>query len=176
MPEKPSKLRVALISGAAIGIVSAVPGLNLINCCCCAGVILGGVLAVYLYKQEFTADLPVLESSDALILGVLCGVVSAFVTTLLNVIILAAFGDVASELAISFVETLIERANLPPETAEQLRSQMEQSMAEQSSFMGVMTELFISLLIHPLFAMLGGLIGFSIFRPKRTIEDLPRPS
>lgn len=175
MPEKPGKLRIAMISGAVIGVVSSVPGLNLINCCCCAGIILGGVLAVYLHKQESTPGVPAMESSDALILGVITGVVSAFVTTLLNLFILALFGDIASEFVYSFVEQLIERANLPPETAEQLRNQMEQSMAEQTTFLGVMTELFVSLLIHPLFAMLGGLIGFSIFKPKRTIEDLPQP-
>lgn len=121
MPEKPGKLRIAMISGAVIGVVSSVPGLNLINCCCCAGIILGGVLAVYLHKQEFTPGVPAMESSDALILGVITGVVSAFVTTLLNLFILALFGDIASEFVYSFVKQLIERANLPPETAEQLQ-------------------------------------------------------
>jgi len=51
---------------------------------------------------------------------------------------------------------------------------MEQAMAEQSSFIGVMTELALSLIIHPLFALLGGLIGFSIFKQKRMIGDLPQ--
>ena len=174
MPEKPNKLRVALISGGVIGFVSAVPGLNLINCCCCAGIILGGVLAVYLYKQEFTEGMPAMESSDALILGVMAGVVSAFVSTILNLFIIELFGDVASEFAYSIIEKLIEQANLPPENVEDLRSQMEQAMAEQSSFIGVMTELALSLIIHPLFALLGGLIGFSIFKQKRMIGDLPQ--
>src|SRR3990172_10679909 len=71
MPNKPDKIRVSLICGAIIGAVWAIPGLNLINCCCCAGVILGGVLAVYLYKQEFTEEMQPMESSDAVILGIM---------------------------------------------------------------------------------------------------------
>ena len=169
MPEKPSKLRVSIISGVAIGLVSAIPGLNFINCCCCAGIILGGVLAVYLYKQEHAEGAPPIESSDGLILGVTAGVVSAFSTTLLNLLIMVLFGDVASEFLRSFTEQILEQVNLPPETIEQLRSQIDASMAEATTFMGVMKEFLFNLLIHPLFAMLGGLIGYSIFKPKKPV-------
>ncbi len=175
MPEKPNKLRVSLISGVAIGFVSAIPGLNLINCCCCAGIILGGVLAVYLYKQDHADGAPPMESSDGLILGVTTGVVSAFCTTVLNLLIMVLFGDVASEFLRSFTEQILEYANLPPETIEQLRSQIDASMAEAATFMGVMKELLFNLLIHPLFAMLGGLIGYSVFKPKKPVEVTPAP-
>ena len=175
MPEKPSKLRVSIISGVAIGFVSAIPGLNLINCCCCAGIILGGVLAVYLYKQEHVEGVPPMESSDGLILGVTTGVVSAFTTTLLNLLIMTLFGDVASEFLRSFTEQILENVNLPPETIDQMRDQIDASMAEASTFMGVMKELLFNLLIHPLFAMLGGLIGYSVFKPKKPVEFTPTP-
>ncbi|MEX2117146.1 MAG: hypothetical protein WEB37_09670 [Bacteroidota bacterium] len=175
MPEKPNKLRVSLISGVVIGLVSAIPGLNLINCCCCAGIILGGVLAVYLYKQEHVEGAPPMESSDGLILGVTTGVVSAFCTTVLNLLIMALFGDVASEFLRSFTEQILDQANLPPETIDQLRSQIDASMDEAKTFMGVMKELLFNLLIHPLFAMLGGLIGYSIFKPKKPVEFTPTP-
>ena len=175
MPQKPDKLRVSLIAGTVIGLVSAIPGLNLINCCCCAGIILGGVLAVYLYKQEHVEGAPPMESSDGLILGVTAGVVSAFTTTLLNLLIMVLFGDVASEFLRSFTDQILEKANLPPDTIEQLRSQIDASMDEAKTFMGVMKELLFNLLIHPLFAMLGGLIGYSVFKPKKPVELTPTP-
>jgi uncharacterized protein involved in cysteine biosynthesis len=175
MPEKTNKLRVSIISGSVIALVSSIPGLNLINCCCCAGIILGGVLAVYLYKQEHEEGAPPLESSDGLILGVTSGVISAFVTTILNVLIMALFGDIAAEFIRSFIDQLLEMANVPPETAEQLQSQMDASMAEAKTFLGVMKELLLNLLIHPLFAMLGGLIGYSIFKAKKPAEFHPSP-
>lgn len=173
MPEKPGKLRVSLISGGVIALVSAIPGLNLINCCCCAGIILGGVLAVYLYKQEHVEGAPPLESSDGLILGVTAGVISAFGTTVLNVLIIALFGDVASEFVRSLTDSILEQATLPPETLEQLRDQIDASMAEATTFMGVMKELLFNLLIHPLFAMLGGLIGYSVLKRRDAQSPLP---
>jgi uncharacterized protein involved in cysteine biosynthesis len=173
MPEKPGKLRVSLLAGSVIAFVSAVPGLNLINCCCCAGILLGGVLAMYLHKQEYTEAMPPMESSDALIVGLIAGLVSAFGTTILNLLFIALFGDVATELARSIIESIIERANLPPETVEELRQQIEDSMAESTTFLGVMKELLFNLLIHPLFAMLGGLIGYSVIKRKGPQPNLP---
>jgi beta-aspartyl-peptidase (threonine type) len=93
MLEKPNKFRIALISGGVIGAVSGIPGISLINCCCCAGVWLGGVLAMYLYKQQFTEGMPPLEASDALMLGLMSGVVGAFAATLLSVAILVVLTD-----------------------------------------------------------------------------------
>lgn len=173
MQEKPNKLRVALIAGGAIAVVSAVPGLNLINCCCCAGIILGGVLAVYLHRQDYREDMPPMESSDALIVGLTAGLVSAFGTTILNLLFMALFGDAAGEIARSFIESLIENIDLPPDAAEQLRQQMEDTVAESTTFFGVMQELLFNLLVHPLFAMLGGLIGYSVLKRRNTQEPLP---
>ena len=171
MPEKPSKIRIALISGAVIGVVSALPGLNLINCCCCAGILLGGMLSVYLYKQEFTEGMPPMESSDAVILGIVSGVVGAFSMTILDVLIASLFGDLSAELARSVMERLLEimeeQGTVPAELIEQLRSEMEKSFAESQSFWAIISNLFVSLIVYPIFAMLGGLLGYSIWRPKR---------
>ena len=173
MQEKPSKVRVALVSGAAIGVVSAIPGLSLINCCCCAGILLGGMLSVYLYRQEFTDQTPPMESSDAVILGIIAGVVGAFAMTLVDVLIISLFGDIGGRLAQSVMERLLEtmeeQGTMPPEMVEQLRGEMEKSLQESQSFWGVISTLFISLIIYPLFAMLGALIGYSIWKPKRQL-------
>ncbi|MBI2619311.1 MAG: hypothetical protein HYW57_04460 [Ignavibacteriales bacterium] len=179
MPEKPDKIRVALISGAAIGAVWAIPGLNLINCCCCAGVILGGVLAVYLYKQEFHPDTPPMESSDAAVLGIMTGIAAAVVATTLNLLISFLFGDVTAEFAMSLLDGIFEKmeseGTLPPETVDQLRSEIEQSLAQSKTAIGVLMDLITNLIVNPLFATLGALIGYSMFKPKRTIGDVPQP-
>lgn len=177
MPEKPSKIRVALISGGLIGLVWAVPGINLINCCCCAGVILGGILAVYLHKQEFSANMPAMESSDAVIVGILSGVAGAFTTVILNLLIYAMFGDVAAGIARSILGGLIERmeesGSFPPEAIDQMKNEFERSISQSHSFMGVMADLLLNLIINPLFAMLGALIGFSILKPRKHIDTPP---
>ncbi len=42
MQNQPSKLMPAVWGGVLIGVISGVPGLRLINCMCCLGVVGGG--------------------------------------------------------------------------------------------------------------------------------------
>ena len=170
MLEKPNKLRIALICGAVIGVVSATPGLSLINCCCCAGVWLGGLLAMYLYKQEFTEGMPPLESSDALMLGLMAGVVGAFSAVLVNVLILVIFGPVEAELVRSIagkvLDRMSEQGSLPADMVETLKDQIETSIKDSGRMSNIFGGLFITLIVYPIFTILGALLGFSIFRPK----------
>ena len=177
MPEKPNKVRTALICGALIGVISSVPGLSLINCCCCAGVWLGGVLAMYLYKQQFTEGMPPLESSDALLLGLMAGVTGAFVATIINVLIFVLFGPVEMALVKSIVgrvmDRLAEQGSLPNDMADSIREQINQSMKDAGRMSNIFGGLFISLIVYPIFAILGALLGFAIFRPKNPPQANP---
>ncbi|MBM4160791.1 MAG: hypothetical protein FJ217_06810 [Ignavibacteria bacterium] len=177
MLEKPNKFRVALISGAAIGAVSGIPGLNLLNCCCCAGVWLGGVLAMYLYRQEFTEGMPPLESSDALLLGLMSGVVGAFVATFLSVAILVVFGPIEAEFLRSLFEKgldrLAEEGTLPSDMVDQFRDQLESAVQDSARVSSILGNLFIELIVYPIFAILGALLGYAFFRPKTPPQATP---
>ena len=170
MPEKPNKIRIALICGGVIGLVSSVPGLSLINCCCCAGVWLGGVLAMYLYKQQFTEEMPPLESSDALMLGLMAGVVGAFTATIVNVLIYVTFGPVEAELVRSIVGKLLDRmaaqGSMPTDMVDSLKEQIEASIKDAGRMSNIFGGLFITLIVYPIFTILGALLGYSMFRPK----------
>jgi hypothetical protein len=170
MLEKPNKLRIALISGITIGAVSAVPGISLINCCCCAGVWLGGVMAMYLYKKQFTEGMPPLESSDALMLGLMSGVIGAFTATVINVLILTIIGPVEQELVKSIVgkllDRLVEQGGLQSDMADTLKEQVEQSIRDSGKLSNIFGSLFMALILYPIFSILGALLGFAIFRPK----------
>lgn len=170
MLEKPSKLRIALISGAVIGAVSSVPGISLINCCCCAGVWLGGVLAVYLYQQQFTEEMPRLESSDALMLGLMAGVIGAFTATLLNVLILVTFGPVEAELVKSLAEKVLDRlaeqGSMTPDMVDLMKEQIDQSIRDAGRPSSIFGSMFIALIVYPIFTILGAMLGFTIFRRK----------
>jgi hypothetical protein len=52
MPTQPSKFMPALYGGIIMAVISAVPVVNLVNCFCCAGIMLGGFLAVFFFKKE----------------------------------------------------------------------------------------------------------------------------
>ena len=170
MLEKPNKIRIALICGGVIGLVSSVPCLSLINCCCCAGVWLGVVLAMYLYKQQFTEGMPPLESSDALMLGLMAGVVGAFTSTIVNVLIFVTFGPVEAQLVRSIVGKLVDRlaeqGSVPNDMVDSMKGQIESSIKDAGRMSNIFGGLFITLIVYPIFTILGALLGYSLFRPK----------
>jgi ammonia channel protein AmtB len=84
MYEKPNKFQAVLFSGILIGLISGIPFIRFLNCCC-AGILVGGAVSVYLYRREFTEEMPPMESSDALIVGIISGIIGALLTTMLSV-------------------------------------------------------------------------------------------
>lgn len=175
MLEKPSKYRAALFGGIAIGLVSSIPGLSLINCCCCAGIVLGGLLTVYLYQRDFVEGMPPLEASDAAMLGIMAGVVGAFAAVVFDLLLLLTMGPVAQEFVQSVVERLLENleesGSIPAEAADQIREQLQDALSQGTTVRGVLSNLFFSLVVYPLFSILGALIGYALFRPKRRPDD-----
>jgi len=172
MLEKPNKQRAAIIGGLVIGAISGIPGLNLLNCCCCAGILFGGALSVYLYRQEFTDEMPPIESSDALILGIISGIIGALITTILSAVISLTFGPVEVEMMRNIMEKLAEKleneGSVPEGTLDNMRDQFEQAIKEANNFGGILRSLIYALILYPIFSMLGGLIGFGIYGKKKS--------
>ena len=170
MDERPNKLRIALISGAVIGAISGIPGLSLINCCCCAGILMGGYLATYLYRQELTDAMSPMQTSDVVVLGLAAGVAGAFIGALLELFISLAFGDVSNQLVQSATNRLIDyfesSGTLPTSESDNLRGQIDDAIKRAQGTSGFLSNLFSSLLIYPLFSMLGALIGHAMLKRK----------
>lgn len=158
--QRPDKFIPALYGGLIIGFISAVPILQFVNCLCCAGVLFGGFLAVFFYKSNFTPDTPPYASGDCLAVGALAGVVGAVISTLLSLVFVAMFGDVARE----FVMKMLENPNLqiPEEVLEQIRTALEEAPMGAAS---VVIDLISSLILYPIFGLLGGLIGYAVWKP-----------
>ena len=166
MREKPSMMMSALYGGAIMAVISAVPGLNLINCLCCAGVMLGGFMAVFFYKKELTPDMQPLISSDGMKLGALAGVFGGVLGGLLSIIIIQSIGNVGGEMMLGFMESF--RDKMPPESWDQ----MEQGIrsADISVF-----NLVMGLVIDVIFGLVGGLIGFQVLKPKQQMMNVQPP-
>jgi hypothetical protein len=177
MLDKPNKMHAALLGGLIIGTISGIPGLSLLNCCCCAGILLGGVFSVYFYKKEFTNDMSVMESSDALILGIIAGIVGAVVASVIGSIIVALFGSVEEKLIMEFFDRFVSkmeaRGALPADSFDQMRDEFERSLTESQTLSGMLKNLFFTLIIYPIFSMLGGLIGFGLFGRKKPQSSPP---
>lgn len=160
MRPKPDRLIPALYGGLIIAGISAIPGLNLINVCCCAGILLGGFLAVFFYKQELTPDMDPLTSNDCVRLGVLAGVIAAIAGTAISTLVVLVFGNIAVESMMGIIRKLNVEL---PSNLEQL---IEDGMKEKISMVGTMFSLVLSLFVDVIFATLGALIGWSAYRPK----------
>ena len=154
MEEKPDKLRPALIGGALIGTISAIPIINFVNCFCCAGVIIGGILAVHLYNKNLTGI--ELTSSDGVTIGLMAGASGALISTVLTSMIT---GGVKNQID-KFFEYSSE---IPPELEDALLQVQE--MGGEMFF--VIVGLIFSLIIFSIFGIIGGLIAVSIFKKKQ---------
>jgi hypothetical protein len=168
MPEKPGKLLPALYGGVIMGVISGVPVLSIVNCFCCAGIMLGGFMAVFFYKKDLKESSPPLTNGDGLGLGALAGLVGAFVTVLLTALFHFVFG-MALGGGMQKLEDMGIGNQVPPETLK-----MIQGLMREQSLLGI-TFVF-HLIIDPLFGLIGGLIGYAVFKSKAPVVMPPPPA
>ena len=174
MPEKPSKLMPALYGGIIIGVLSGVPFISFINCLCCAGVMAGGFLAVFFYKKDLPPDAPPLTNNDALALGALAGLFGAIFSNIIAAGFLFTVGNIAAGAMYEFILWGYDKVGLlekmPPEALDQMREGMTEQTIKPMSVLG-------SFITSPLFGLLGGLIGYAVYKPKADDKaQMPPPT
>jgi hypothetical protein len=164
MPQKPDKFLPAMYGGIIMGVLSATPFLSFVNCLCCAGILFGGFMSVYFYKKALTDEMEALTSADGMGLGAFAGVFGAVVSTILSGLFYLMFGNLVNEAIVGWLQSSGALQQMPPEA----RAQIEQGMIEQGfSIIGVV----ISFILLPLFGLLGGLIGYAVFRKRESKEQ-----
>ena len=170
MPEKAGKLMPALYGGIIMGVISGIPFLNFVNCFCCAGVLFGGFMAVFFYKKDLPVEGLQLTSSDGVQLGALAGVFGAIVGSVITGGLLLSMGNVAGEAMYKMIIGIYDSAGIldkmPPEAVEQ----MERGIMEGGFSVG---KFFLGLVVDVVFGLLGGLIGYAVFKPKATVVPPP---
>ncbi|MCL4848171.1 MAG: hypothetical protein KJ066_16640 [Acidobacteria bacterium] len=159
----PAKLQPALLGGIFIGVLS---GLPVVSLCCCLWMIGGGALAAYLMQQNHPTPV---SPGDGALVGLLAGVVSAFVyvlvTMLANVLVGPAMDGVIEQL-------LDGTADLPPEARDVLERVRGMGVGGVVLVFSFVFQLFLG----TVFATLGGLLGAVLFRkPSPPIAPPPLP-
>lgn len=153
----------SLYGGLFIATIWSVPGLNFLNCLCCAGVMLGGFLAVLLYQKDLTPEMERLTRDDCTQLGIMAGAISAVAGVVIQYIMLAVFGDVMIDIMMKLVERM--NVDLPPEYYELIETARQ---AEQSA-VSFVVDIIVMGLMNTLFSFFGALIGWKVFQPKKEI-------
>ena len=152
----PKKLKAAAIGGSAAGIASQIPIVYFANCLCCALVVGGGMLAVYLAMKDepATATAPY---GDGAMIGVLAGVAAAVVGAIVAIPLTAIFGDPMEQVR-SFLEGL---EGMPPEALEAMSGAETGGMAAFGA-----VAFLLSLVVSVVFSAIGGVIGAAVFHKK----------
>jgi ABC-type phosphate transport system permease subunit len=159
----PAKLQPALLGGVTIGVLSALPVINLANCCC-AWILFGGALSAYLMQQNHPEPIQI---GDGAIAGLLAGVVGAFVWVIVSVPISAMMAPFQSEMANRVLRDATEMA---PE----LRGIFENLAGAPAIGIGLIFGFFVMLCVSTVFGMLGGLFGALMFK-KNQPPVIPPP-
>jgi len=158
----PSKTQPALLGGVVIGVLSALPVINLANCCC-AWILFGGALAAYLMQQSHPEPITI---GDGAIVGLLAGLVGAFVAAIVSIPISLAMGPFQAGMA----RDMLSNPDMPAE----FRRLFEQFGAAPVIGVGFFIFFFLSLVVSTVFGMLGGLFGALMFR-KNPPPVMPPP-
>src|SRR5690349_24929968 len=91
----PAKTQPALLGGIAIGVLSALPVINIANCCC-AWILFGGALAAYLMQQNHPEPIQI---GDGAGVGLLAGVIGAAVWLVVSIPINLIMAPLQSRMA-----------------------------------------------------------------------------
>jgi hypothetical protein len=161
----PAKLQPALLGGVAIGVLSSLPFVNIVNMCCCAWVVFGGALAAYLMQQNHAAPI---DAGDGAIVGLLAGVIGAIIGSVVSIPIAMAMGPFQMQM----MERVLETAqDMPPELREWFE-QWQTGLASGAAIgIGFIFSVLFSLFFYSIFGLVGGLLGAVLFR-----RNAPPPS
>jgi len=152
-----SRYQPALLGGLFIGVLSSLPLISAANCCC-LWVISGGVLTTYLLQQRTPEAI---QTSDALLQGLLAGVIGGIITALANAVIF----DAATKMA--EFQQAFERPDMPQEVRDMMMW-LTTGRSRALLMDGVIVPLYA------IFGMLGGLLGTAFFK-KKTPPAAPMP-
>jgi hypothetical protein len=150
----------ALIGGAVMGTLSALPLINAGNCCC-LWLVSGGVVAAYVLQQNQEAPV---TPGDGALAGLLSGIVGAFIYLVLSIPI----AIVMAPMMRAMMERVSNSGGVPPEFRQYAGTYM-------GGALGVVFGFIVILIFGAIFSTLGGLLGASIFKKEMhtSAQDAP---
>ena len=157
---QPSMIKSALIGGAVAGVISAIPVVNMLNFCCCALLIGGGLLSAFLYSKEATAAGVGFRAGGGATIGLLTAPFFAMSTAVVGSLFLAlGFAPDMAE-----VLSQMEDSGMPQENIEMAEKFIGMLGGGGFSFIGLLIGLIFNLILGAIFCTIGGLIGGAVFK------------
>lgn len=151
------RLQPAFFGGLFIGVLSALPIVNLGNCCCCLWAIAGGVLATYLRQHNSRYQV---TSAEGALVGLMAGAIGGVIFVVLSLMLTPLIGPFQQQMLEGM---MANREEMPPEVRE-----MMENMNAGAALTGI--ALFFNAILYTVFGLLGGLLGVAVFK-----KDAPPP-
>jgi hypothetical protein len=149
-------LKPALMGALVIGVLSGLPVVSLGNCCCCAWIVSGGLVAAYLLQSG--AREPITLGDGALV-GLLAGIFGAVVNLVVSVPMNLLMGPFQQRL-------LRQIADSQPDIPDNVRQIFDSVGGSGVSIVGALMAFVMMLVLGAIFASLGGLLGALFFKKK----------
>ena len=147
------KWKAIIVGGLIVGLTPFVPLLNL---ACCLTPIIGGVVAVAVYKGS---QPPELNNNDGVVLGVMCGITGTVLYAVLAVPLALFVGRIVGGF---FARFLPDFTDLPGN----VRQLLQGIFSNLGNLIGIilLARIISQLAISIVFGIIGGLIGVALFR------------
>ena len=171
----PSMLKPTLIAGLTMGVVTSIPGLDVLNLCtCCSLVALGGFLGSFLYSRSCREANVGFRPGNGALVGLITGAFWAVAATIVGSLLFALIGNPVMK---SLLETLLENPDLPPEALDAIEQALDEMEQRSLTLLKVVLSFFQSVIVGAIFATLGGLIGGAVFKvePAPPVGDASPP-
>lgn len=150
----PSKQQSIILGGVVAGLLST-SYLGLINLLCCAGVIIGALVAVWHYTDTHGLTIP---AGQGAVIGLLAGLVGTVISLILNYILIEM--GIRSDQAITQFILNTFGSNMPPEQYDAMVEQMNADLTLSAYLANGLFAAVVSLV----FGAIGGAIGASVFK------------
>jgi hypothetical protein len=156
-------LAAGFVGGLVAGALNSIPILNFINCFCCAGIMLGGAVALIYYDRSFTIR-EYINPATTVTLGIAAGLFGAFISLGIDYVIYLNFGH----WEIEFMYDIIDAMEEVPTAIEEMLYELEQELQDGFIWGSILLR---NLLLMPIFCLIGALIT-RILINKNRVENL----
>jgi hypothetical protein len=143
-------MAAGFVGGIVAAALNSIPILNFINCFCCAGIMLGGAVALIYYDRSFLTPEYVTQATVVTV-GITTGLFAAFISLGLDYLIYLNFGH----WEIDFLYGVLEGMDEIPTAIEEMMYQIEQEL--QGGFLWG-SRIFRNLILMPIFCLIGAFI------------------
>ena len=153
------KIKPALIGGAILGILSAIPA---VNTCCCIWALVGGLIAANIYIKG--SPNPV-QPAEGAIVGAIAGAIGAVLIFVIGIPLQLIFGAAMTSMMGGYIQSV------DPNQA----AQFQEAMAAGTGIGRAILNALIYSVCAVIFSAVGGLLGVAIFEKRKGGPGVPPP-